>query len=416
MTAATAYHVVFAGGGTGGHLFPGIAVAESLAEELPGLRITFAGSAREFEREQVQQAGFDYLAVPGRPLPRRVSGIVPFLAEYWSGTRIARQFLLEQRVSAVVGLGGYASVSMGRAAAKLALPLVLMEQNVVPGRATRWLSRWATFLCAAMDETGGSWRPRCPVLVTGNPIRAAFTRRVRHRSDPLAAGGEAAGRARRKAATLGELLYYAPEGQRPAERTARVQPAAEPRATQQLLVLGGSGGARSLNEKVPRALARIRWALEGWRIVHQAGETHAQQTRQLYKMLKLDATVATFLPDMPSVLAQTDLAICRSGGTTLAELAAMAVPAVLIPYPHAAEDHQRKNAERYVASGGCLVLDERDEPGELIDRLADTLSYLVLNQYRYQAMSRAIGQLARPEAASEVAIFLAQLVASRAAA
>ena len=174
MSSPSAYHIVFAGGGTGGHLFPGIATAERLGQELPGVRITFAGTGRPFERRAVAEAGFDYLTLRCHAWPRRLWQVVPFVRENLAGYRAAQRFLEEQCVTAVVGLGGFASAPMARAALRRGIPLALLEQNVVPGRVTRWLSRSATFVCAALEETTRYLDPRSAVLVTGNPIRAAF--------------------------------------------------------------------------------------------------------------------------------------------------------------------------------------------------------------------------------------------------
>ncbi len=181
----------------------------------------------------------------------------------------------------------------------------------------------------------------------------------------------------------------------------------------QLLVLGGSSGARTLNEHVPRALATLGWALRGWRIVHQAGQGHVEATRRLYRNLQLDATVVPFIPDTAQALSETDLAVCRAGGTTLAELAALSVPAVLLPYPYAADDHQLKNAQWFAASEGCIVVDERRHPTDLPDRLADTLGPLLSQDGACEAMSRAIHTLARPDATRDVATLIEQLVAHR---
>ena len=143
------FHIVFAGGGTGGHLFPGLAVAEKLSANRPGVRITFAGTGKPLERRHVAAAGFDYVSLPSRPLPRRASEAISFVVENVAGYFAAGRLLDEENVAGVVGLGGYASVPMGRAAARRRLPLVLLEQNVVPGKANRWLSRFASLVCTS---------------------------------------------------------------------------------------------------------------------------------------------------------------------------------------------------------------------------------------------------------------------------
>ena len=167
-------HVVFASGGTGGHLFPGLAVAERLRGDLRQVRITFTGTGRPFERRQVSDAGFEYLALPCRPLPRRLRDLYPFVADNSHGYREAGKFLGQEPVSTVVGLGGYGSVPMSRAAIRRSLPLILLEQNAVPGRATRWLAPRATLVCTAFEQANRYLGSRCPVRVTGNPIRSRF--------------------------------------------------------------------------------------------------------------------------------------------------------------------------------------------------------------------------------------------------
>ncbi len=336
------FHIVFAGGGTGGHLFPGLAVAEKLSANRPGVRITFVGTGKPLERRHVAAAGFEYVPLPSRPLPRRASEAISFVVENVAGYFAAGRLLDEEHVAGVVGLGGYASVPMGRAAARRRLPLVLLEQNVVPGKANRWLSHFASLVCTSFQQTEQQIHWRCPVRWTGNPIRnfaADDSDKMARFSPPLDEGG------------LKPTLQSPPR----------------------LIVLGGSGGARSLNENVPRALYKIRHLLTGWEILHQSGEADVESTRELYRKFALEARVEAFWADLPVLLAGSSLAICRAGGTTLAELSAAATPAVLLPYPHAADDHQRKNADVFVAAGAARLLDEREIAGRLDDELAELL-------------------------------------------
>lgn len=378
-------HVVFTGGGTGGHLFPGLAVAGHLAGAMPGVRITFAGCGNRFERRHVAGAGFEYLALRSHPLPRRLPEAFSFLADnlagYWAGGR----FLAEKRVAVVVGLGGYASVPMARAAVRRGVPLVLLEQNAVPGRATRWLAPSATLVCTAFEQAGRYFRSPCPVRVTGNPIRTGFSPALsgngRSHSGRNGSGGPAAAAPRSNG-----------------NGTAR-----------RLVILGGSGGARSLNENVPRALYKAAPGLAGWTIVHQSGEPDLDATRQLYRKLGIEATVVPFLADMPWILARSDLAVCRAGGTTLAELAAAGVPAILLPYPHATDNHQRRNADVFASSGGCLTLDERELAGRLDNHLAGAVATLVGDARRRAAMSESIRRLAQPDATWDVATVIRRL-------
>ncbi|MEN6457739.1 MAG: UDP-N-acetylglucosamine--N-acetylmuramyl-(pentapeptide) pyrophosphoryl-undecaprenol N-acetylglucosamine transferase [Thermoguttaceae bacterium] len=361
-------HIVFAGGGAAGHLFPGLAVAQEVAAMAPHVRITFCGDGKPLERQAVAEAGFGYYALPSRPSPERPAEAVAFVLENLAGYMAAQWFVREEHVAAVVGLGGHASVPVGRAAARRRLPLVLLEQNVAPGKATRRLASRASLICTAFDETAAELRCRCPVRMTGNPVGRAF------RETPARTSDE--------------------------------------RSLPTLLILGGSGGASPLNERVPPALYKVRQLLQGWRIVHQSGEAGLEATRSLYGKLGLQAQVEPFLTDMPHVLAATELAICRPGGTTLAELAVMGVPALLLPHCQSADDYQVQNARAFAARGGCVTIDERQMPGHLDDHVADVLCFVLANSRLRREMSAAMRDMARPFAAQDVAELVWSLVAS----
>jgi UDP-N-acetylglucosamine--N-acetylmuramyl-(pentapeptide) pyrophosphoryl-undecaprenol N-acetylglucosamine transferase len=360
------FHIVFAGGGTGGHLFPGLAVAEQLRVLAPSARITMATGGKPLEHAQVAAAGFDHIRLPSHPLTS-AAGTWRFVKDNLSGYRRGRQFLWRTKVSLVVGLGGYASVPMAWAAASARIPLVLLEQNTFPGRVTRWFAPRASLVCAAFDEVRPLLKAAGPIRVTGNPIRAGFF-------------SAAAGHARR----------------------------ASP--DRQLMILGGSGGSRTLNEQVPRALYKVQRELIGWRIVHQTGPRDWEATSMLYRKLGIAAQVVPFIERIQSLLPGTDLAVCRSGGTTLAELAAAGVPALLLPYPNAANNHQRKNADVYAAAGAGQIIDAREVSGRLDNTIAERLAALLTDSASRQQMADAMRRLARPNAAWHVATMICQLL------
>ncbi len=366
-------HIVFAGGGTAGHLFPGLAVADLLARSAPGLRITFAGTGKTFELREVRQAGFDYVTLACRPFPRKASEALRFVTDNVSGYYAARRFLREQNVSLVVGLGGYASVPTGRAAAALRIPTVLLEQNAVPGRATRWLAPAAAMICSTFESVRPLLRGKARLTVTGNPLRRAFV----------------------------EALP-----------PARALPdrAADKRT---LLVLGGSGGAKTLNEQAPLALYKAGAALGGWQVIHQSGPRGVEATRELYRKLGIAARVEPFIDDMPRTMRASHLAISRAGGTTLAELAATGLPAIVLPYPAATNDHQLRNAEVFAAAGACQLLDERQLPGRLDNHLARAVNELAAAPPKRVRMAQAMTRLARPDATRRVARRVVGLLAGR---
>ncbi|NLS92392.1 MAG: UDP-N-acetylglucosamine--N-acetylmuramyl-(pentapeptide) pyrophosphoryl-undecaprenol N-acetylglucosamine transferase [Planctomycetaceae bacterium] len=397
--------VVFSGGGTAGHLFPGLAVARRLAGMLPKLRIVFAGGGREQEKRLIEEAGFHYLTVPCRALPRRLRDVLPFVAINWSGYRAARRFLAQNPVRVVVGLGGYASVPMARAALRRRIPLVLMEQNVVPGRANRWLARRADVLCSAFAEVKHYLPPHCHWRVTGNPVRDTFLT-----NSPAESAVSTAGRAFHGA--------HRQSGLRPPWPPLPTELAAPPgdvepppvQRPHQLVVLGGSRGARWLNTNVPLALAAISKHFAGWRVVHQTGHDDHEATAAIYRRLKIDAVVQPFIADVAKLLAGSDAAICRAGGTTLAELAACGVPALLVPYPHAADDHQRRNAEVFAAAGACFLLDEREAEEHPEQSLAALLLPLVGSRSTRDAMSERMRALAHPDAAADIATMIGNML------
>jgi UDP-N-acetylglucosamine--N-acetylmuramyl-(pentapeptide) pyrophosphoryl-undecaprenol N-acetylglucosamine transferase len=238
-----------------------------------------------------------------------------FVADNARGWRQAARYLREHRVDAVVGLGGYASYPMARAAHSLDVPLILLEQNALPGRATRQLASRARLVCLALEEARRHLLAAGPVRVTGNPVRQVGPWPARASSDK-----------------------------------------------RRLLVLGGSQGSESLNTAVPRALARLQPELARWSILHQAGEAGVTAVTHLYAEFGLAAHVTPFVENLPYVMAHCHLAISRAGGTTLAELAAAGLPAMLVPYPSASDDHQRCNAEVYASRGGCRIVDGRHGP------------------------------------------------------
>jgi UDP-N-acetylglucosamine--N-acetylmuramyl-(pentapeptide) pyrophosphoryl-undecaprenol N-acetylglucosamine transferase len=278
---------------------------------------------------------------------------------------MASQFIHDENVSLVIGLGGYASVPMARAARRRGVPLVLLEQNATAGRATRWLASGAAAVCVAFDETQANLRSNVPVRVVGNPVRPEFLCAPAH-----------AGKSHRH----------------------------------RLVVLGGSQGSADLNKHAPRAIYKVHRLLSGWQVVHVAGQDAVEPTQDLYCKLSISAEVLPFVADMSKLLADASLAVCRAGGTTLAELAVMGVPAALVPLPHATANHQRLNADCFASAGAGVTVDGRDLPGRLDDNLAATLLPLLSNPHTLDQMARRMLKLARPNATSDVVHLIRQLL------
>jgi UDP-N-acetylglucosamine:LPS N-acetylglucosamine transferase len=364
------------------------------------------------------------------------------------GFGAAATFVRRTRASAVVGLGGFASVPASLAAARCGLPLLLLEQNAIPGRANRWLARWADALCLsfvprpdAIDHV--AVQAHVPTIVTGTPLRSGFLQIA----DDLCGASSGAGmrgnllaRTAQQPRTASLPVECAAGssvrgecprgGQAPAARrqqvvgttqqlvglTRRAHGANEREECLEfgptLLVLGGSGGSHFLNQIMPRALAPLRTALDGWKVMHQAGHADAAVTASDYATAGIPATVVPFLQNLPSLLARTQLAVCRAGGSTLAELAVMRVPAVLVPLAGSMDHHQRANARAFAAAGAASVIEEgAGEPASLAGQLSTAIGELVADSGRRAAMSGVMGSLAKPHATSsvaEIALRLAQ--------
>jgi UDP-N-acetylglucosamine--N-acetylmuramyl-(pentapeptide) pyrophosphoryl-undecaprenol N-acetylglucosamine transferase len=236
---------------------------------------------------------------------------------------------------------------------------VLLEPNVVPGRVTRWLARSAASVCVGFKETAAYFPSAVPATVTGNPARPSF-----------------------------ERLY----------NQARESPLA---SQKRLIVIGGSGRNTSLNEHMPRALARLREQLAGWQIVHQTGDGYLKETERRYHEYCLNALVFAFIDEMAPLMFGSDLVVCRAGATTLAELSLAGVPAILVPSPSAIDD-QWPNAEVYASAGAATVIDESDLPGSLEAELVQHLKPLLCDESRRLKMAAQIGRLARPDAGANI--------------
>lgn len=358
---------IFAGGGTGGHLFPGIAVAEELLRREPEARILFAGSEREVERRILSSRGFAHVSLPVESTALLRRRPVSFAWRNLRALLAARRLLKTESPSAVVGLGGFVSFLPARAAIRRGIPLLLLEQNAVPGRATRRLCRSAAAIGSAYSEALALLpRTAATARVTGNPVRR-----------DIAALHEQGARHRNAAAML--------------------------------LVLGGSQGAVALNEAVLLAASRLPAELAGWQIVHQTGEGYDATVRARYEELGLRARVEPFFEQMAALYHGADIVISRAGGTTLAEIACAGCPALLVPYPHAVDDHQRRNAEVYESAGAARIILQQESPAATADRLESELRRLLDEAEALDAMRTAMRALARPQAAGEVVDLLLEL-------
>jgi len=346
--------LLFAGGVTGGHIAPGVALAERVLEDEPGSEVLFASVANATEEQMVARRGLPLVRVSRRP-----SGLASTAAAAVGAWVRSRRLLASFRPDAVVGLGSGGSLGGALAAVAARRPLVLLEGNVVPGRATRRLARWAAAVCCQWEPTVRTLGPRA--RHTGSPVREEIT-------------------AARDLAKADAKLALGLEPARPA-----------------ILVMGGSQGARPLN----RALLEVapRLAHEGIQLVHLAGEEDAPKLTEAYRTAGVRAHVSGFLGVMHLAYAAADVAVARAGAATLAELAAAGVPAILVPYPHAKDDHQRANARAAAEESWAVVVDPAEWNAETAAAL---LRRITAERRPLEAMRDRALSAARPRAAEDV--------------
>jgi UDP-N-acetylglucosamine--N-acetylmuramyl-(pentapeptide) pyrophosphoryl-undecaprenol N-acetylglucosamine transferase len=346
--------VLIAGGGTGGHVIPALAIARELRDAHEA-EVRFVGTARGLETRLVPEAGFPLeLIKVGQLKGVSLMTRVRTLADLPLGVARCVSLLRSFKPDVVIGVGGYASGPAMMAAILLRIPTLAFEPNAVPGLANRLVGKHVSAAAVNFEETRRFFRN---ARVTGIPVRREF--------------------------------FDIPQ-----------KPAAE---TKRLLVFGGSQGARVLNEIMPKIVTRLLEVVPGLEIVHQAGGKHGESTKETYQKVLLTwdrVRVQPYLDDMVAEFAAADLMLCRSGASTMAELAAAGKPSVLVPFPQAADDHQRKNADAFVAAGASvLIVETKLTEDKLLAALTDLLtSNVIRNEMAQRARS-----LAYPQAVEEIA-------------
>lgn len=345
-----AARVLIMAGGTGGHVFPALACAREFQQR--GYEVHWLGTPRGIENDLVPQAGLplhriDMAGLRGKGALTLLKAPLLILRSLWQARRIIRQL----QPVCVLGMGGFVTGPGGMAARMAGVPLVIHEQNAVAGTANRSLAPLAARICEGFPDT---FPPSARRHSTGNPVRAELFRREPR--PPLA-------------------------GRRP-----------------HLLVLGGSLGAEPLNQLLPAALALLPAALRP-QVTHQAGRQHAGITAERYREAGVEAEVLPFISDMAGAYSSADLVVCRAGALTVGELAASGLPSMLLPLPHAIDDHQTRNAEFLATAGAAVLLPQRNTDAQA---LAAQLSEVFMHSERLEQMGAAALQLARPQATTEV--------------
>lgn len=346
--------LLIAGGGTGGHLFPGVALAQRLLEEEWRAQVLFVGTERGIESRILPELGLplntiDISGFVGKGYGAKLALIPQLLRSFRQASAILDRFAPD----VVVGVGGYASGPTLLAARWKKVPYIIHEQNAVFGLTNRILARWAARICVSFALRQPGKVPTARIVTTGNPVRRGMTE-----CPPMPAGAPT------------------------------------------LLVFGGSRGAQALNDAVVAALPALAAALPELSIIHQTGSADLERTREGYRQAGWDpAAVTPFIDNMAAAYTQAQLVLCRSGATTIAELTACGRPAVLVPYPFAAADHQTGNARILADQGAAVLLPQKELSGE---RLAQVLAELLTDQQRLERMAGIAKNLACPDAADRL--------------
>lgn len=335
--------LIIAGGGTGGHLFPGIAVAEEFLARNPDNQVLFVGTERGIEARAVPTAGYHLelisaAGIRGKGTLSQFKGAAMMIYGYAQSRKILKRF----RPDMVLGVGGYASLPMVLAARGMRIPSFIHEQNAIPGLTNRLLARFASKVFITLDESA-RYFPPATTMLTGNPLRRQIldmVERINPPHPPFDKGGceaEQAGGFR-------------------------------------LFIFGGSQGAHAINVAMIEALPSLKESRVRLDITHQTGEKDCAEVTGAYREAGVEALVTPFISDMAAEYAKADLIICRAGATTIAEVTACGKACLFIPFPHAVDDHQRRNAEALLKKDACFMMLEHELTGGSLARTILTLA------------------------------------------
>ena len=346
--------IVIAGGGTGGHLFPGIAIAEEILDRGNNNKVVFIGTKKGIEHRMLGQLGYELQeinveGVQGRGLKALINAAYQIPHSMWQSRQILKRFCPD----VVIGVGGYASGPAVVAASIMRKPTAIAEQNAMPGITNRISSKFANLIFVTYAQTQ-EWFPQSKVIVSGNPVRKVFTVR--------SAG--------------------------PQEKQFR-----------QLLIFGGSQGAAAINKSVIAMMPQLQKMKDKLRVLHQTGERELEIVKQAYRQYGLDAQVTPFIVNMADAYAEADLIICRAGATSIAEITAAGKAAILIPFPFAANDHQTKNAEMLDYAGAAVIIKEHELTAEMLFGIIDDL---LSNKKKLLQMEEASAKLGNIKAAAKI--------------
>ncbi|HEY2925156.1 MAG TPA: undecaprenyldiphospho-muramoylpentapeptide beta-N-acetylglucosaminyltransferase [Candidatus Eisenbacteria bacterium] len=366
--SAGAIRVLIAAGGTGGHLYPGIAIAEEWMRTHPDSKVVFVGTNRGPETKAVPRAGFELQTIAARGLPRR-PGLGWFRAAFGLARGLAQSFrlIVDLKPHVVVGTGSYVSAPVILVARLFGIPVIIQEQNSIPGATNRWLNLVATEVHISFLESRGYFRRKNNLRVSGNPIRRSLLQQDRSSA-------------------------YEVFGLDPEKRT--------------LFVFGGSRGASSINRAMEGALEHLK-QMPSLQVIWQTGAEDFEAMQSRFRSFPIKIRVFAYLEAIEKAYAVADIAVCRAGAMTIAELTACGIASILVPYPHATRDHQTHNARGLVDRDAALVIADKDLTPET---LAKKIESLLRDEPRLRRLGRNARAFARVDAAQRIARSMEALV------
>ncbi len=365
--------VLVTGGGTGGHIYPAVAIAKGIKVQNPEAEILFVGTAKGMEADIVPKAGLPFRTVTVEGLARKVSfRALVTLLKTAKGCFEAYKIIREFQPTAVIGTGGYVCGPVVLIAGLLNIPTLIHEQNAYPGVTNKLLARFVKKVAVTFPESKKYFSPKADIIVTGLPVR--------------------------------------PEIQT-ADREKSIQSLGLNRDKFTVLVAGGSRGARSINKAAAGVIARL-CSQDGIQVIHMTGQTGYDETVADFKTAGIDLvncgniTVTPYLYNMDEALAAADLIVCRAGAASIAEIAVRGVPSILIPYPYSTENHQEHNARALAEKGAAIMILDKELTGE---SLWEAVRNLFANRARLASMAAAAKQLGKPGALTELLRLVNQL-------
>lgn len=363
---------LFAGGGTGGHIYPSIAVAEQIVKLEPTAKIHFFVSTRSIDEQILSKTIFEHTALPAKGFSIEPGKLIGFCTSFLKSYRAAKQAISDCKSAVVIGVGGFVAAPVCLAAHKLKVPLVLLNVDIVPGRANKIIGRWANEIFLQFEDSRQYFAKRkATVNVVGCPLRAGF-------------------------------------GNPEPDKVKSELGLDENKKT--LLITGASSGSENINSAVCSLLEKLCLFADDWQIVHLTGAVNYDKVAQIYADATIGHKVLSYFDDMPSLLSAADLVIGRSGAVSVAEYAAASVPSICMPYPHHKDRHQYLNAGKLVQAGAAVIVDDLPNEKERQGWLWEELEELMKDEAKLEEMRQGCKSIARLDASLKIAEKVVKIV------